>query len=41
MAKAMKEGVTKDEKKVMKAFGDTLSDDDIKGLVKYVRAFKK
>ena len=41
MAKAVKEGVTKEEKKVMKAFGDTLSDDDIKGLVKYVRAFKK
>jgi mono/diheme cytochrome c family protein len=41
MTKAMKERVTKDEKKVMKAFGDTLSDDDIKGLVKYVRAFKK
>lgn len=41
MAKAIKEGVTKDEKKVMKAFGDTLNDNDIKALVKYVREFKK
>ncbi len=39
MTKAIKEGVTKDEKKVMKAF--ELSDDEIKALVKYVRDFKK
>ena len=43
MAKAIKEGVKeKDSDKVkMKAFGDTLSDDEIKALVAYVRAFKK
>jgi mono/diheme cytochrome c family protein len=43
MAKAIKEGVKeKDSDKVkMKAFGDTLSEDEIKGLVAYVRAFKK
>jgi mono/diheme cytochrome c family protein len=43
MAKAIKEGVKeKDSDKVrMKAFGDTLSDDEIKSLVAYVRAFKK
>jgi mono/diheme cytochrome c family protein len=41
MAKAIKEGVTKDDKRLMKAFGDSLSDGDIKALVKYIRAFKK
>jgi len=43
MAKAIKEGVKeKDSDKTrMKAFGDTLSDDEIKALVAYVRAFKK
>jgi len=42
MAKSIKEGVKeKDSDKVkMKAFGD-LSDDEVKALVAYVRAFKK
>jgi cytochrome c6 len=42
MAKAIKDGVKeKDSDKVkMKAFGD-LSDDEVKSLVAYVRAFKK
>jgi len=41
-AKAIKEGVKeKDSDKIrMKAFGD-LSDDEVKALVAYVRAFKK
>jgi mono/diheme cytochrome c family protein len=39
--KAIKEGLKdKDGKTLMKPF-DTLTDDDIKGLVAYVRAFKK
>jgi cytochrome c6 len=39
--KAIKEGLKSDEgKTLMKPF-DTLSDDDIKGLVAYVHAFKK
>ena len=41
MIKAIKEGVKEEGKTKMKAFGDTLSDDEIKALVKYVRAFKK
>ena len=41
MAKAIKEGVKDGEKTKMKAFGETLSDEEIKALVKYVRAFKK
>jgi len=41
MAKAIKEGVKDGEKVKMKAFGDVLSDDEIKALVKYVRDFKK
>ena len=43
MAKAIKEGVKeKDSDKVkMKAFGDVLSDDEIKALVAYVRGLKK
>jgi mono/diheme cytochrome c family protein len=42
MAKAIKEGVKEkdSDKTKMKAFAD-LSDDEIKGLVAYVRAFKK
>jgi mono/diheme cytochrome c family protein len=42
MTKAIKEGVKeKDSDKVkMKGFGD-LTDDEVKGLVAYVRAFKK
>jgi mono/diheme cytochrome c family protein len=41
MAKAIKEGVKDGEKTKMKAFGEVLSDDEIKALVKYVRDFKK
>jgi mono/diheme cytochrome c family protein len=41
MAKAIKEGVKDGEKTKMKAYGDVLSDDEIKALVKYVRDFKK
>ncbi len=41
MAKAIKEGVKDGEKTKMKGFGDTLSDDEVKALVKYVRDFKK
>jgi mono/diheme cytochrome c family protein len=41
MVKAIKEGVKDGETTKMKAFGETLSDDEIKALVKYVRDFKK
>ncbi len=41
MVKAIKEGVKEDDKPKMKGFGDVLSDDEIKALVKYVRDFKK
>ena len=41
MIKAIKEGVKDGEKTKMKAFGEALSDDEIKALVKYVRDFKK
>ncbi len=41
MTKAIKEGVKEGEKTKMKAFGDVLSDDEIKALVKHVRDFKK
>ena len=37
MNKAIKDGV----KPKMKGFGDVLSDDEVKALVKYVRDFKK
>ena len=40
MTKAIKEGVQKDGKTVMKA-AEGLSDEEVKGLVAYVRAFKK
>ena len=40
MAKAIKEGVKDGDKTKMKAFND-LSDDEVKALVAYVRAFKK
>lgn len=40
MTKAIREGV-KEGDKTMKGFGDVLSDDEIKALVKYVRDFKK
>ena len=41
MIKAIKEGVKDGEKPKMKAYGETLTDDEIKALVKYVRDFKK
>ena len=42
MTKAIKEGVKdSDGKTKMKGFGDALSDEEIKALVKHVRAFKK
>jgi cytochrome c553 len=41
MTKAIKEGVKDGDKTKMKAFGDALSDDEIKALVKHVREFKK
>ena len=39
-AKAIKEGITQDGKLKMKAFGDKLSEDEIKALVAHVRSFK-
>ena len=41
MTKAIKEGVKEDGKTKMKGFGEELSADEIKALVKYVRDFKK
>jgi len=38
--KAIKEGLKKDDKTLMKA-AEGLADDDIKGLIAYMRAFKK
>ena len=40
-AKAIKEGIKEGGKTKMKAFGDKLSDGEIKALVAYVRALKK
>jgi cytochrome c553 len=40
MTKAIKEGVKEGDATKMKAFSD-LSEDEVKGLVAYVRAFKK
>ena len=40
MVKAIKEGAKKDDKVLMKGFPD-LTDEEVKGLVAYVRAFKK
>ncbi len=39
--KQIKEGMKEDGKERMKAFGDKLTDAEIKDLVAYVRAFKK
>ena len=39
--KDIKEGVEKDGRKKMKSFADTLSDEQIHDLVKYIRSFKK
>ncbi len=43
MTKAIKEGVKDKEtdKMKMKSFSDILSDDEVKALVAYIRAFKK
>ena len=41
MFKAIKEGIKEGDKTKMKGFGDALSDDEIKALVKHVRSFKK
>jgi mono/diheme cytochrome c family protein len=41
MAKAIKEGVKEGDTVKMKGFSDTLSDDEVKALVAYVRTFKK
>jgi cytochrome c553 len=41
MTKAIKDGVKEGENVKMKGFGDVLSDDEVKALVKYVRDFKK
>jgi mono/diheme cytochrome c family protein len=40
-AAAIKDGVTKDGMSKMSAFGGTLSDEEIKALVAYVRTLKK
>jgi cytochrome c553 len=39
--KAIKEGVKKEDKVLMKGFSDKLTDDEIKALAAYMRAFKK
>jgi cytochrome c6 len=41
IAKAIKDGVKEGDKAKMKAFGDVLSDDEIKALVTHIRGFKK
>ena len=41
IAKAIKEGVKDADGKVLMKPADGLSDDDVKGLVSYIRAFKK
>ena len=41
MAKAIKEGIKDGDTTKMKAYGETLTDDEIKALVKYVRSLKK
>jgi mono/diheme cytochrome c family protein len=41
MAKAIKDGVKDGDTVKMKGFADTLSDDEVKALVAYVRTFKK
>lgn len=41
MTKKIKEGVKEGDSTKMKAFGDTLSDDEIKALVAHVRSLKK
>lgn len=41
MAKAIKEGIKDGDTVKMKGFAETLSDDEVKALVAYVRTFKK
>jgi mono/diheme cytochrome c family protein len=41
LTKAIKDGVKDGETTKMKAFGDVLSADEIKALVKFIRDFKK
>lgn len=41
MVKAIKDGVKEDDKVKMKGFADSLSDDEVKALVAYIRTFKK
>jgi cytochrome c553 len=41
LTKAIKDGVKDGDKTKMKAFGDVLSEDEIKALVKFIRDFKK
>jgi cytochrome c6 len=41
MNKATKEGVKEGDSTKMKAFGDVLSDDEIKALTAYIRTLKK
>lgn len=42
MAKSIKEGIRDSDGKLkMKAFGETVNDEEIKGLVQIVRGFKK
>ena len=41
IAKAIKEGVKDKDDKVLMKPADGLSDEDVKGLVAYIRAFKK
>jgi cytochrome c6 len=41
MFKTIKEGLKKEDKVIMKPYSDKLSDDEIKALVAYMRAFKK
>ncbi len=39
--KSIKEGQKEGDKELMKSYADTLSDDEIKALVAYMRSFKK
>ena len=39
--KSVKEGMTEGDKTKMKPFAEKLSDDDIKAVIAYMRAFKK
>jgi len=41
MFKSIKEGLKKGDKELMKPYADKLTDEEIKALIKYMRAFKK